>query len=126
MYHKNPYFNEEKAAYLTLNDYVEKTSAHVPAVHFYGSGEKIRVTVCGNQVDVFDNVNGFYQLKHSFFGVDALDIFSFMLLMHITGSVPLQQFAANVRQANAENEIIASPVQTTHAVQTGHALSLQR
>lgn len=123
MYNGNPFFSEEKAEYLILNGFEESRSETTTTVHFKDPNKGLLISINNNHVDVFD-CRTKLNLLHGFSGIEALGIVSFMMLLHITGAITLNEFAANVRSANAnpiadifinaKGNILAVPIATSY------------
>ena len=91
----NPNFKKEFGDYLEANGY---TLSHQPrhandALYFFGNGQGVMIT--GDSIDFASFQDGSGQTKTcstyaAFTGISKLDTHGWMMLMHITGIVPLR------------------------------------
>lgn len=94
----NPNFKKEFGEYLEANGYkLSNQPANAEdALYFFRNGQGVMVT--GDSIDFanFEDAKSGQAKSCStyaaFTGISKLDTFGWMMLMHITGIVPLQQF----------------------------------
>ncbi|HYF32546.1 MAG TPA: hypothetical protein VD993_15585 [Chitinophagaceae bacterium] len=94
----NPNFKREFGDYLKANGYtLSNQPKHAnDALYFFRNGQGVMIT--GDSID-FANFPDVATGQHktcstyaAFTGISQLDTFGWMMLMHITGIIPLQQF----------------------------------
>lgn len=99
---KNPLFVEEAGDYLIANGYIASDGVLNPNTTYYFKQGK-GVVVFGDKVEFLlhhdeepmQRLEG-YQRYMSFEGISELEIFDWMLLLHIADIVPLRQFIKGV------------------------------
>jgi hypothetical protein len=110
--------NPEFADYLTANGYRESNVTKSENTTYFFKDD-LGVMVSGDSVDVgMYRSTGGCKLLHSFTGISTLETFDFILLMHITGAVPLKEFFKNAKvESPAMKQLIGnvSKVYDPHA-----------
>jgi hypothetical protein len=94
----NPNFKKEFGDYLEANGYVLSNKPTHPgaALYFFGHGQGVMIT--GDSIDFASFAeqgserSALCSTYATFTGISQLDTYGWMMLMHITGIVPLNQF----------------------------------
>lgn len=102
----NPHFLQDAADYLVANGYtMEEGRIATDAVMFL-KGD-LAVAVYGDNADFLrinpkeERSRGQFTRVHAFTGIDGLEIFEWMLLFHVTSTVPLKQFIRQVKKESS-------------------------
>lgn len=100
----NPFFLEAAGEYLEANGYKRSDGELVNNAIYFFDGKQA-VVVYNDHVDFMTYDNGEpgqrregYSKYMSFAGIADLDIFKWMLLLHVADIVPLKQFVKEVRK----------------------------
>lgn len=124
----NLFFSDEFRDYLTCNGFEEAETLTSQNRTYFFKGDTA-IEVHDNKISISkhfngepDPDNGGYALQAAFEGLQNLDAFSFILLMHITGAVTLKQFKKAVdaergrdqKLAYRLNAILSSPLAVAH------------
>ena len=103
----NPFFSDEFRDYLIANDFKEADELSASRkILFYK--EKIAIEVISNKIIVYEEYQDesssqpVYAQTGNYEGLAGLRIFEFMLLMHITRAVTLNQLAKRAGQERAK------------------------
>jgi hypothetical protein len=105
----NPNYKDAFGDYLVANGFKEgNKSPYSDTLYFFKNDAGVMIS--GDAVDVGQfnpTIDGVRQpgciIHATFTGISRLDEFSWMLLMHITGAVPLKEFVKNASNAGVTN-----------------------
>lgn len=107
----NPYFNTDFAEYL-LNNHIN-VCKHKEVIEFYN--HKFKLKVKGDCVDlwVFHPETPFpspmdWVYTQSHHGISQLNLFTWILLMHVMGVVTIPEFLKNARNSSDQDFVEAS------------------
>lgn len=104
----NPNLNQEKIDYLLLNGYERRAGQRSDTF----IKDDNRIVILNGTADFFINDTGEegqrmpgWFLTHSFTGIADIDTSAWMMLMHMTGAIPLRTMLKNMNEQQHEYEL---------------------
>lgn len=99
----------EVAEYLQANGFVASATKIPSKTFFFQKGNRLVVIMNDNVDFMIRNSNGQLDQQSAFVGISTLDLFGWMLLLHIANAVPLREFIGRAKAEQCDvTEALAS------------------